>query len=191
MEKASMASVKLYLSEVYQFWRNYCYFLDVLLGILLWRGRAAVSFLGYEANIWFPVHSVWLFVSVTVAYERPSFAPAMFFYGLAWIMISLNHYNSRHPYWGCRVKRFESLVMGILRGTASPSITKIEANAFAKEKDHHEALDNLKADRMMALISAFLSTGLKAYSIYSGTSIASKFLSEITIRNGYDIFFLI
>ncbi|CAB9524093.1 expressed unknown protein [Seminavis robusta] len=173
MNSPSMASVRLYASEVYEIWRNYCYFLDVVANILLWRGRVNLTLFEYSANIWFPIQSIWLFVSVALAYEKPSYAPAIFFYGLAWIMISINYCSSRHPYAWYRVKRFESLVLSTLLGTAASSTRSVEADSTAEEKATYDALDKLKADRMMALMSAFIRTGLKAYRIYSGTNIAS------------------
>lgn len=173
MEKASMSSIKLYCSEVHEFWRNYCYFLDVMVGILLWRGRTNISVLGYTVNVWFPLQSVWLFTSVALAYEKPAFAPAIFFYGLAWIMISLNFHNSRLPYHWHRVKKFEHLVKGILTGSAVKATKTVEANKYFDEFYHYRELDAVKADRMMALLSALMTTGLKAYKIYSGTSITS------------------
>jgi len=88
-------------------------------------------------------------------------------------MISINRYNSRHPYPWYRVKSFESIVMGLIRGPSRSSST-IESNVSAVTKSHYDALDKLRADRMATLISAFISTALKAYRLYSGTSFASK-----------------
>ena len=64
MDKASMTSVNLYLSEILYYWSSYCYFLDVVAGILLWRGQATLGMFGYSVNIWFPIQSIWLFASV-------------------------------------------------------------------------------------------------------------------------------
>jgi hypothetical protein len=174
MDKPSVASVRSYASEAGDLGRNFCYFLDVWANIFLWRGRARTSIFGYSVTTWFPIHSIWLFVSCVVAYEKPPFAPAIFFFGLAWIMISTNMHISRHPYPWYRVKKFESLLWGIVTRTRAFSSThSVEANTLAKEKAAYDALDTIKAERMMALINAFISTGLKAYGIYSGTNITS------------------
>ena len=177
-DKASIASVKLYMNEFFSYWNHYCYFLDVVAGILLWRGRTQLSVFGCPINIWFPLHSIWLFASAAVAYEKPFLAPSIFFFGLAWIMISLNYYNSRHPYPWYKVKTFESLVLGLITGPTS-HVSTIEANTAVAEKSHFDALDKLKADRMSAFISAFINTGLNAYKIYSGTNLSSKFAAFV------------
>ena len=134
--------------------------------IMAWTN--CFSIFGYKANLWFPIQSVWLFASVAIACEKPSFAPSILFYGIAWIMMSLNYYNSRHPHHWCRVKRFESLIIGIITGSSSSlsSTDSVAPNESVAERHHFDALDNLKADRMAALISAFLATGLKVYGIY-------------------------
>ena len=174
MDMPSMSSVRLYVSEAFDLWHNYCYFLDVWANIVLWRGRACVSVFGYSTSIWFPIHSLWLFVSCAVAYEKPQFAPAIFFFGLAWIMISTNMHNSRHPYPWYRVKKFESLLLGILiKSKACSSTHSVEAHSSADMKSIYDALAKLKAERMMALITAFICTAQKAYRIYSGTDITN------------------
>ena len=179
MDKASMTSVNLYLSEILYYWSSYCYFLDVVAGILLWRGQATLGMFGYSVNIWFPIQSIWLFASVALAFERPSLVPSLLFYGLAWIMISMNYFNSHHPYTWYRVKTFDSLAKGLLPGAASNAST-IESNSeLSRAKNHADKLQKRKADRMGALISAFLSTGLKAYKIYGGTTLSGTFVVDI------------
>ena len=171
MQKASVASINLYLSEMSHYLRSFCYFLDVALQILLWRGRANFSMFGHSFSLWFPIHSVCLFVGVAVAFEKPSLAPSIFFYGLAYIMISMNYFNSNHPYPWYRVKSFDSLVVGLVR--TRRGATTIESNAeLNKAKEYADELQKRKADRIVALISAFLATGLNAYKIYSGTTIS-------------------
>lgn len=175
MQKASMASVNLYLSEMSHYLRSFCYFLDVVLQILLWRGQAHFSIFGHSYNVWFPIHSIWLFASVALAFEKPSLAPSVLFYGLAWTMISMNYFNSHHPYFWYRVKSFDSLMLGLVRSgteTTTPAIESTEKLSMAK--NHADELQKHKADRMIALISAFLTTGLKAYKIYSGTTLSGK-----------------
>jgi hypothetical protein len=174
MDKPSVASVRLYANEAYDLWLNYCYFLDVWANIFLWRGRTHISMFGYSATLWFPIHSIWLFVSCAMAYEKPPFAPAIFFFGLAWLMMSTNRYISRHPYPWYRVKKFESLLLGtVIRSKPCSSTLSVEPNTLAQEKAAYDAVDKLKAERMMTLINTSISTGLKAYRIYSGTNITS------------------
>lgn len=44
MDKPSMASVKLYAEELKSHFQSYLYVVDVIVGILLWRGRATLPF---------------------------------------------------------------------------------------------------------------------------------------------------
>lgn len=174
MQKASVASVNLYLSEISHYLISYCYFLDVALQILLWRGRANFVVFGQSFSLWFPLHSMWLFASAAIAIERPSLAPSIFFYGLAYMMISMNYFNSYHRYPWYRVKTFDSLALGLLR--TRTRATTIDSNAeLSKAKAHADELQKRKADRIVALMSAFLTTGLNAYKIYSGTTVSGEF----------------
>lgn len=170
-DKASMASVNLYLSEISYYWRSYCYLLDVLADILLWRGWATIGMFGYSADIWFPIQSIWLFASVALAFEKPSLAPSLILYGLAWIMMSMNYFNSRHIYPWYRVKTFESLVIGLLP-IAGYNAETIESTVdLSNAKSNADELQKRKADRMQTFISELLGTGLKAYKLYSGTTV--------------------
>ena len=178
-----MASVNLYLSEISHYLRSYCYFLDVVLQILLWRGQANLNIFGQSFNVWFPIHSIWLFASAALAFEKPSLAPSVVFYGLAWIMISMNYFNSHHAYYWYRVKSFDRLMMGLFRSGTKPNMTTIESSeTLSKAKQHADELQNRKANRIIALINAFLSTGLKAYKIYSGTTLSGKFALWFFVR---------
>lgn len=177
MEKASMSSIKLYLSELKEYWISICCFLDLVSCIFLWRGRAKISLFRKAFSIWFPIHSIWLFISAIVAYERPNLCFPIFLYGVAWVMISTNYSRSHHPVPWYRVKRFEDFCWVFVKGSPSRAARQpVEPNAAIGEKARFAALDKLKANRMTALISAFVNTGFKALRIYSGTDITSKLL---------------
>ena len=171
-----MASIKLYISELKEYRESICCFLDLIANIILWRGKATLSFCGYQFSIWFPIHSIWLFTSAVLAFEKPKLAPPIFFFGIAWVMISLNYNYSRLPFPWDRVKRFEDLVLTLTFKRSPPASVRqvIEPFTAIEEKEQITALRKLKADRMAALLSAFVDTSLKALRIYSGTSITSK-----------------
>ena len=100
-----MESVKFYANELMSYGLVYCYLVDVMIGVLLWRGRANV-WLGFTTvNIWFPIHSIALLTAAIVVIEVPSMIPAVFFFGVAYIMLALNYYGSNYPYpWNrCKV----------------------------------------------------------------------------------------
>jgi hypothetical protein len=101
MEQASMQSVKFYANELMSYGQVYCYLIDVVIGVLLWRGHAKLG----SFSIWFPIHSVALLTGAVVAIEVPTFVPAVFFFGIAYIMLTINYYGSTYPYpWNrCKV----------------------------------------------------------------------------------------
>lgn len=108
MEQASLESVTFYANELMSYGLVYCYLIDVVIGILLWRGRANVWLGGTTVNIWFPIHSVALLIAAAVVMERPDMIPAVFFFGIAYMMLAINFYGSRYPYpWNrCKVRLF-------------------------------------------------------------------------------------
>lgn len=109
-----MESVKFYANELMSYGKVYCYLIDVMIGVLLWRGRARVG----SWSIWFPIHSVALLTAAVVAMEVPKLVPAVFFFGIAYVMLTINYHGSRYPYpWNrCKVRRTIECVL-ILRDT--------------------------------------------------------------------------
>jgi len=105
MEQASVESVTYYANELMTYGLVYCYLIDVVIGVLLWRGRADL-WLGFTTvNVWFPLHSIALLTAAVVAIEVPNMLPAVFFFSIAYIMLAINYYGSRYPYpWNrCKV----------------------------------------------------------------------------------------
>lgn len=90
----------------------YCYLVDVAIGVLLWRGRANVWVGCTTINVWFPIHSIVLLTAAVVAVEIPTMIPAVFFFGVAYMMLVVNYYGSRYPYpWNrCKVGMLSSIV---------------------------------------------------------------------------------
>jgi hypothetical protein len=171
MEKASVASVKLYANELISYWKSYCYVLDVLFEVVLWRGRLTI---GENRTVWFPIHSLFLFTATTIAIERPTWVVPIFLYTISWIMLSINFYASRHPYPWKRVKSCEQTNMVVLLGRSVHAPVKISPNQGVREGDMIERLDDAKAKRMSALISETLFFMVKIYGIYSKTSETSQ-----------------
>ena len=101
-----MDSVRFYANELMSYGKVYCYLIDVIIGTLLWRGRAHFG----GRSIWFPIHSVALLSAAVVAMEVPTLVPAVFFFGIAYIMLTINYYGSNYPYpWNrCKVRRMIS-----------------------------------------------------------------------------------
>lgn len=105
MEQASIESVKIYANELMSYGLVICYLIDVAIGVLLWRGRANLWLGCTTVNIWFPIHSIALLTAVSVAIEMPKMIPAVFFFGIAYMLLAMNYYGSRYPYpWNrCKV----------------------------------------------------------------------------------------
>jgi hypothetical protein len=107
MDKASVETCKLYANELMSYGPVIFYTLDVILGVLLWRGRANIplGIRNWKLNIWFPIHSIVLLTSAVVAIEIPFLVPTVILYLIAWIFLTINYHGSRYPYpWNqCKV----------------------------------------------------------------------------------------
>ena len=174
MEKPSVETVKLYASEVASYWTHYCYFLDVMFEILLWRGRWHIS---STKSFWFPLQSVAFSGFLLVSLEYPHLSGAMFFYMLAWSMLSINFHASRHPYPWKRVKRSEETNIVVLTGRSIHPAIKIEPNQGVIEGKVIDRVDEIRGQRMARLVTEFLYFMLKVYRIYSKTTVTAKFFS--------------
>lgn len=183
MEQSSLTTVKLYLSEIVSYWSNYCYALDVLADVILWRGRVKV---GKTRTLWFPIHSMVLFGAAVLVFERPRFAAPILLYAIAWILLSMNYHASRHPYPWLRVKKSEEINMMALFGRSSGRPEKIEPEQGVRDKVIMERLDKLKAERMSTLIKTLLYFQLSVYRIYSQTSITSVKMATDVQEGGWN-----
>jgi hypothetical protein len=167
MEKVNLDSVKLYANELVAYWKHYCIFLDVMMGIFLWRGRLQVS---KTRSIWFPLHSMVLLFAVALAFERPLLIPPIFFYGIAWIMLSINYHASRHPNpWMC-VKSSERTTMVVLLGRSLHPPIVIDPNQGVEDGIKLSKLDLLKAERISVWVQEFMRFSVEVFGIYSKTS---------------------
>lgn len=176
MEKPSLTSVRLYINELLSYWVDYCFFLDVLFEMILWRGRWTI---GDRIDLWCPIRSVALFVAIQAAIEYPQYIVPILLYSIAATMMSVNYYASHHANPWKRVKSFvqvnrmaltgrkTSLLHQSGEGTASSN--RIEPNQGSQGGKRQDQLDKLKAARMAALIEACLTFALKVYRIYSKT----------------------
>jgi hypothetical protein len=183
MEEPTVNTVKLYAAEVTSYWQHYCYFLDIMFEIFLWRGRWHLS---DTKSFWFPIHSVAFAASILISLEYPHLAGAMFFYLLAWVMLSINFFASRHPNPWKRVKRSEETNLVVLTGHsfANPDMQIVpdEGVELGKVVDK---VDEIRGARMSKLISACIHFLLQINEIYSKTSVGAKFFS--TQSSGWNI----
>jgi C2 domain len=106
-EQASVDSIKLYAKELKTFWKRYCYFLDVVLETLLWRGRfyygkrkgdggtttmydnVIAGQCPTSGSFWFPLSSIVLSTAIILTIERPHLFPSIFCYSIAYIMLTI------------------------------------------------------------------------------------------------------
>ena len=177
MEQPSVSSVKLYAAELVSYWKDYCFLLDIIFEVLLWRGRIRVT---KTLSVWFPMHSIALFAAAVLLLERPDFILPITLYGIAWILLSVNYHASRHPNPWKRVKKSEEINMMALFGWSKLGPDKIKVGQGVKEEALLDKLDKAKGERMSALITALLYTALGIYKVYSKTSLASVVMTTKT-----------
>ena len=192
MHDVSIKSVKLLAHEVLEYGSRFCFTMDVLMEILLWRGRCRLA---KTTSIWFPIHSIVLFTGAMILVERPDWSIPIFLYGIAWVLLSLNYYASSHPNPWLRAPPYiETICMTVLgRRTILPASlrrntdrwTSIPSNQGTTAAMRQEKLDELKAARMSALISATMNFLLKVYNIYSKTG--NKAIKITTERPKWNI----
>jgi C2 domain len=175
MDEASLKSVKVLANEILSYGKNLCLALDATMETLLWRGRWQVA---ASKSIWFPIHSVALFVAAVIVIERPNLTGPVLLYAFAWVLLSINYQASHHPNPWLRVPSSRETntwmifgrrhVFSSSEGGTRP--TEIVPNQGVVQSAQHEKLDALKAARMSALIHAALTFALKVYRIYKKTS---------------------
>lgn len=178
MEKASLTSVKMYAAELASSYESMCFVLDVMLGVFLWRGRWMVGNTGW--SIWFPIHSLALFVGVAVAIEYPRHLIPILLYGWSWLLISVNWHLSRHPNPWKRVKPYKLVHFVTFAGRLlTPPGVHIKPGQGVEKGEHADKLDKVKTKRMATLLSAIATFGSKVYRIYQKTSMESiKIITE-------------
>ena len=174
MEQPSLDSVKLYAKELLSNKAFVMYALDVMMEIYLWRGRL---YLTPSLSIWFPMHSIAVFVAAAVVVEKPHFALPVMLYSIAWLMLWINFHASRNPYPWKRVLPSSRRNMVVLFGKSIHPPVRIRANQGIVAGNELEKLDSMKAERMATLISTTLSFVSKVSSVYSKTKLTSINLS--------------
>lgn len=176
LEEPSMDSVTMYAGELFAYRYHLFYFIDVILNILLWRGRVNLSFRGQAIRVWCPIHSMVLFASAALALEFPGKIPPIILYLIAWSMLSVNYHRSRDPYPWNRCKSFHrtSLVL-VLLGRSQEGNARIEQNVGVQEAKLLGTVDTIKAARVEVFLLETLRVALKLYRVYSKNS-RSKFV---------------
>ena len=166
MNEVSVKSVQLYFSELVSDWRRYCYLLDVVAEILLWRGRLHFTLFGKDKSIWCPCHSIVLFASALISMERPELIPSVFFYGVAYCLLWNNYYASHHPSPWRRVRSYRN-ISGMAFLGWSPQRVSIPPGVGEKEDEALYALDMYKTYRVTGFLYELIMGALKVYRIYS------------------------
>lgn len=161
MTDVTLESVKLYATEVLEHWQRYCYFLDVLAHILLWRGRVTV----WGCSIWFPIDSIVFFVGLSLAVEFPAYMPSVAFYLIAYALLCNNYYLSNHPSPWSRVRSFTRVAVN--NHFSSTQKVVIEPEKGAEEAQILRRLNQYKGIRVMAFLYTSIIGALKVYRVYS------------------------
>lgn len=161
MTDVTMDSVKLYATEVKEHWQRYCFFLDVAAHMVLWRGR--VSIFGW--SIWFPIHSIVFFVSLSMAVEYPAYLPSVGLYLIAYVLLCNNLSLSNHPSPWSRVKSFARVAFN--HHFSSTESVVIEPETGADEAELLSRLNEYRGRRVMIFWYQVIMTALKVYRVYS------------------------
>lgn len=152
MTDVSIESVKLYATEVKEHWQRYCYFLDVLAHLILWRGKI-------------PIHSVVFFVGLSLAIEFPQYVPSVLMYLVAYALLCNNYFLSNHPSPWSRVRSFARVAFNN-HFSSNKKIT-IEQGDGEEEAKLQNRLDEYRGLRAMAFLYKAMKTALGVYRVYS------------------------
>lgn len=177
MDDPTMKTTTMWFNELYSYGTVYFYIIDVIFNILLWRGRATIC----GISIWFPLRSIVTFVFAIAAIERPRHIPALFFYGLGWILLTMNYHWSRHPNPWQRCKSLGEMSNTMLFGNVLDKEVKIQPFEGVEETKKLEDLDALKAQRISAAFWDTIRVGLNIRRIYNKTDVNCELLSLKTL----------
>lgn len=180
MDHATVDSIKILYAELKEYGNVFCYVIDIIIEILLWRGRTTLKFCILNRNmnisLWFPIHSIFLFTSTALAIEFPLLIPSIFLYSIAWILLSMGYSTWTHPDPWQRCKSAQELTMIRLLGrdiTSGQQTIKPDNDAIAKAEALEE-LDKAKAKRVAHFLSDLMKLALKLRRIIKKTIITSK-----------------
>lgn len=163
-QEVSVQSLKLYIREMLGHGKQFCYLVDVLAEVVLWRGSLNLKIFGKEISVWCPIHSVYLLLSITYCLGHPDFAPAIIFYGIAYALLWKNYYLSTHPNPFCRVKSFRRFTD---RFTYVAQDVHITPGTGFEEAEKLRLLDEYKANRVMCFMSEATVICLSLYRVYN------------------------
>jgi hypothetical protein len=163
-QEVSVQSLKLYIQEMLGHQKQFCYFLDVVAEVLLWRGSVKLNIFGNEVSVWCPIHSVFLLLSINYGLEHPDFIPAIILYAIAYALLWKNFHLSTHPNPYCRVKSFRRFTD---RFTYVAQDVYIKPGTGFEESERLRLLDEYRANRVMGFIYEALMIGLSLYRVYN------------------------
>jgi len=155
MSEVTIESVKLYATEAMEHGQRYCYLLDVLAHLVLWRGKL-------------PIHSFVFFVGLYAAIDFPRFIPSILVLLVAFTLLSNNYYISSHPSRWSRVRSFVRVAVNHYLPSKNPNIV-IEPEIC--EDDHEgklrDRVDEYRGLRVIAFLYKAMKTALGVYRVYS------------------------
>jgi len=169
MDTASIETIKLSVAELKSCLPDMFFILDVVAQILLWRGIIRTT---SSHRFWFPIQSIALFVAAASAVQRPDLIVSIFLYGVAWTLLSINFYQSRHPYPWLRVKKSGDINLMATFGISLNFSTPIVPHEGVREREEKDKLDQLRARRTEELVMAFVAFIVKVVNIYGKSDAA-------------------
>lgn len=151
LQSYSKDTIKLYVDELMGYEVLKYYLIDSVVALLFWRGQ--VKFYGF----WLPIHSMALFLAGITLAERPSLYPSFWFFGLGWMLLSLQTYrnNSSNPWH--KTKTFIGLTQDFLTGTCFDGPPKkIAAHENEEEAKEEEKRQKERIEKARKQAEAYL-----------------------------------
>jgi hypothetical protein len=136
----STKTISMYVEELTSTSVGQYYLVDAVVALFFWRGQ--VKFFG----IWFPLHSLALWLSAIILAERPTLYPAFSFFFMGWTLLAVQYWrhNSVDP-WKCS-KTFLGLCSSVTTGIAMTGPSSNIPAHYMEEESLAEA--KLAADRI-------------------------------------------
>lgn len=134
-------TIQLYIDELQGYIVLKYYLIDAIKSILFWRGQVKIF------GFWLPIHSVAVFFAGVTLAEKPSLYPSYWFFGLGWLLLSVQTWrnNTSNPW--LRTKTFMSLTQELLMSMSfdgPPTRIAAHENEVESKAEEKERKDRIE-----------------------------------------------
>lgn len=138
----SKDAIWMYVDELKSYVDMKYYVILAAINLVFWRGQ--VLMFGFDV----PLHSLFIFLSTVFVLERPTYGPTIYFYGLAWFLVSIQFYVSENPNPWRKSKGFAQIMSALagkpLEGPATIEAGEYAAISYAYNKENEDWLAKKK-----------------------------------------------